>query len=208
MNTAVGRLEFCGGIGSGKSTVARLLAAHYALPFVEEHYQEVPFWKEFYQDPESFNFEKNISFLLFHSNAVRAVTSSNRRRLPVCDFALFQDLAYAAMSGKSADYLATVAVHARLAERLGPPALIIRVTCPIETQLERIAMRGREPERAITAHYLEDLDEAITSELAIHHADVPLIEVDTASLDFTHDPSAGLDYLAGRLAPWIGARHS
>jgi deoxyadenosine/deoxycytidine kinase len=193
---AVGpRVEFCGGIGAGKSTVSRLLAAHYRLPFIQEHYEGVPFWKEFYQDPGAYAFEKNISFLLFHCNAARTAAPHSPHAPIVCDFALFQDLAYSSMSGDDDDYHATVVVHDRLVARIGSPALIIYVRCSVAEQLVRIKRRGRGPERAITEDYLENLSESIEAGLLRHVAGVPIIEVDTCKFDFVTDPSAGLSAL-------------
>jgi deoxyadenosine/deoxycytidine kinase len=197
------RIEFCGGIGAGKSTVARLLAGHYRLPLIEEHYEQVPFWKEFYSSPASYAFEKNISFLLFHSNAVRTAGRHFVERPLVCDFTLFQDLAYAALAGSTEDYKATLAVHDRLVARLDPPGLIIHVICSVEEQLTRIRRRGREPERAITASYLEQLSLHISEEISRHSAGARVLEVDTEALDFVVDPSVGLSALAANVETWM-----
>jgi deoxyguanosine kinase len=192
MKVAPIRIEFCGGIGTGKSTVARLLAAHCGFPFVEEHYDEVPFWKDYYRDPPAFAFEKNISFLLFHNNAIRAVSEQMEAMPIICDFAMFQDLSYAALAGNEDDYFVTVAVHDQLITRLGRPDLLIHVRCCPDVQLERIRRRGREPERSITKAYLEDLSRHIETELARHLSLIPIIEIDTDRHDFVVDPSAGL----------------
>lgn len=197
------RIEFCGNIGTGKSTVARLLAGHCALPLVEEHYEQVPFWKEFYSSPPTYSFEKNISFLLFHSNAVRAATENFSERPLICDFALFQDLAYAALAGSPQDYRATVGVHDRLVARVGPPSMVIYIKCSVEEQLKRIRLRGREPERAVTLSYLEQLSRNISEELTRYGSEVRVIEINTEALDFVVDPSAGLSTLTAEVEPWL-----
>ena len=183
--------------------MARLLAGHCGLPLIEEHYEQVPFWKEFYSSPPTYAFEKNISFLLFHSNAIRTAAAHFDERPLICDFALFQDLAYAALAGSPEDYHATLAVHDRLVDRVGPPSLVIHVKCSVEEQLTRIRQRGREPERAITSSYLEQLSGHITEELARHCSGVQVIEVNTEVLDFVVDPSAGLSVLSAEVEPWL-----
>ena len=202
-NSRSARIEFCGNIGAGKSTVARLLAGHCRLPLIEEHYEQVPFWKEFYSSPPTYAFEKNISFLLFHSNAIRTAAANFDERPLICDFALFQDLAYAALAGSTQDYQATLAVHDRLVVRVGPPSLIVHVKCSVEEQLTRIRKRGREPERAITSSFLNQLSQHISEELARHGSGARVIEVNTEALDFVVDPSAGLSALAAQVEPWL-----
>jgi deoxyadenosine/deoxycytidine kinase len=200
---ASSRIEFCGGIGAGKSTVARLLAAHCRLPLIEEHYEQVPFWKEFYKEPQRYAFEKNISFLMFHSNAIRLAVTHFQERPLICDFALFQDLAYASLAGPQEDYEATVAVHDRLMGRLDCPSLIIHVRCSVDEQLTRIKRRGREPERAITGSYLEQLSQHVDRELARYSGIVPIVEINTEQLDFVVDPSAGLAVLSSNVEKWL-----
>lgn len=197
------RIEFCGGIGAGKSTVARLLAAQSDLPLVQENYEQIPFWEEFYRDPPAYEFEKNISFMLFHGNAIRAGIAHQHADPLICDFALFQDLAYAAMSRLPDDYGALAAIHDRLAARLSSPDLIVYVRCSVDEQLARIQQRDREPERAITRSYLETLSANIEAELQRTLPDVPVIEVDTERLDFVGDPEAALSALKPDFERWL-----
>lgn len=88
------RIEICGGIATGKTSLAGRLMQHGSFRLVWEKYREVPFWEKFYAAPAKFALEKNISFLLFHSDAIREAMKSDSRDI-VCDFAMFQDLAYA-----------------------------------------------------------------------------------------------------------------
>lgn len=198
------RIEFCGGIGAGKSTVARLLATQYGLPLIKEHYERIPFWEDFYRDPLAYELEKNISFMLFHGNAIRAGIANQQRDLLVCDFALFQDLAYAAMSRLPDDYGAIAGIHGRLIARLAPPDLIVYVRCSVDEQLARIRKRDREPERVITRAYLEDLSANIETQLRRTLPDVPVIEIDTERLDFIGDAEAALTELKPDFERWLG----
>jgi deoxyadenosine/deoxycytidine kinase len=173
------------------------------VPIIEEHYNEVPFWKEFYLEPEIYSFEKNISFLLFHCDAIRRGIKYFSGKPLICDFSLFQDLAYARLTGTESDYAATLAVYNQLANRLGAPALVVRVRCSIGEQLSRIAQRGRQPELGIAADYLEDLSRQIEAHRARLLPEVPVVEVDTQALDFTLNPSEGLAALDSRLTKYL-----
>jgi len=58
------RLEIVGGIGAGKTTLARVLAEAWSSQVVHEDVLNVPFFSKFYAAPQIYGFEKNISFLL------------------------------------------------------------------------------------------------------------------------------------------------
>lgn len=206
MDRKIPRVEFCGGIGAGKSTVALLLATQLGLPLVKEHYEGIPFWEEFYRDPAGYELEKNISFLLFHGHAIRAAFSRQVSDILICDFALFQDLAYAAMSRLPDDYDAIAALHDRLIVRLAPPDVIVYARCSVEEQLARIRRRDREPERAITRSYLENLSASIETQLHRHLPHVPVVEVDTERFDFVREPEVGLAVLRSECERWLNRR--
>ena len=169
------RIEFCGGIGAGKSTCAAALAERRSLPLVSERFEAIPYWRLFYDDPAHYALEKDLSFLLSHADGMRAVTAPNF----VCDFAMFQTVAYSAIAGDAADTCAVAAVFERMTVRVGHPALVFRLRCATEEQLRRIRDRGRQPETTVTADYLQRLDIAIDAELAKLPAAVRRIEFDT-----------------------------
>ncbi|MEA3015851.1 MAG: hypothetical protein QOI38_573 [Sphingomonadales bacterium] len=197
------RVEFCGGIGAGKSTVAEMLATRYRLPLVREHYERIPFWEDFYRDPVAFELEKNISFLLFHGNAIRTGMARHDAQSIICDFALFQDLAYAAMSRLPGDYVVIASVHERLIARLDLPDLVIYVRCSLDEQLTRIKRRDREPERAITRDYLEKLSMNIEAQLSGVPSSVAIMEVDTERLDFVRETQSALSAVAPQFERWL-----
>lgn len=172
----VARIEFCGGIGAGKSTCAALLARHWGLPLVAEDFEAIPYWRLYYRDPAAYALEKDLSFLLSHAESLRAAAAAR----VVCDFAMVQTVAYSRIAGDAADTAAVKAVHDRLEARLGPPAAIVRLECGPEVQLARIRARARAPEQAITADYLARLDAAIDERLAAFNGAVPIVAFDTA----------------------------
>lgn len=45
------RIEICGGIGAGKTTVANVLSARLTCPLVSETYRSTPFWEPFFKNP-------------------------------------------------------------------------------------------------------------------------------------------------------------
>jgi deoxyguanosine kinase len=159
------RIEICGGIATGKTTLAEHIAAVGKITLVREVFEEVPFWKKFYQNPDFYEFSKNVSFLLFHADCIREASASVNGA--VCDFAFLQDLSYAAISPRrEQEFPILQTIHRRLAQSLSPPTGIVQLSCTTQIQLERIRSRARPAEQSIGARYLEDLNKAINTDVA------------------------------------------
>jgi deoxyadenosine/deoxycytidine kinase len=113
----------------------------------------------------------------------------------ICDFALFQDLSYTDIGCSPADVIAVEAVYRRLVDRVGHPALVVHLRCTPDTQLQRIALRGRSQETGIERAYLVDLCAAIDRRLEQLRSEAPgltVVEIDTDEVDYATDPAAAL----------------
>ena len=201
------RMEIVGGIGAGKTTLARVLAEAWGSQVVHEDVLDVPFFSKFYAAPQVYGFEKNISFLLSHADLIREAEGGNEG-LIVCDFALFQDLSYTDIGCSPADADAVEAVYRRLVERVGHPALVVHLRCTPDTQLRRIVSRGRSQETGIARAYLVDLCAAIDRRLEQLRSDAPgltVIEVDTDEVDYATNPAAA-NAVARELIGSLGAK--
>ena len=199
------RLEIVGGIGAGKTTLARVLAKAWDTQVVHEDVLNVPFFSKFYAAPQVYGFEKNISFLLSHADLIRNAASRSED-LIICDFALFQDLSYTDVGCSSADAKAVEAVYWRLVERVGHPWLVVHLRCTPDTQLQRIALRGRSQEASIERAYLVDLCAAIDRRLEQLRSEAPgltVVEVDTDEVDYATNPAA-VHALAGEFIASLG----
>jgi len=186
------RIEIAGGIGAGKTTLARVLAESAAARLVQENVHDVPFFAKFYAAPQVYGFEKNVSFLLSHADLIRDASVPSARPV-VCDFALFQDLAYTDIACSQADVAAVENVYRRLVARVGYPSLVVHLRCAPDTQLRRIALRGRKQETGIGRAYLVDLCAAIDrrlDQLRAAVAGLTVIDVDTDEVDYAADPAA------------------
>jgi deoxyadenosine/deoxycytidine kinase len=185
-----GRIEVCGSIGVGKSTVAACLAGAWDLPLVREIYEDVPFWAKYYAEPEEYELEKNVSFLLAHGEAIRAgLRARGSGGMIFLDFALFQDLAYSDLSSRRADAAVMEMLYERLVDRFRTPTLLIHLRCPIEVQIDRIRRRGREPEADLGEPFLSALSRSIEARVDRLRTEVPVIDVDSSALDFVGEPT-------------------
>ncbi|SRR6266568_2921672 len=183
------RIEICGGIATGKTTLAQRLAEVGNIGLMREPYWKVPFWEKFYSSPGTYEFEKNISFLLFHADCIRATTSTRSDDRWICDFAFFQDLAYASLSKNRQDVPILESVFRHLVKRFPCPSILIDVTCSPTTQIDRIRKRGRKPELTIEEGYLRklrsEIDARLREFLGGHH--LPIVKVNTDEINILYD---------------------
>jgi len=180
----ISRIEICGGIASGKTTLANLLARSNINPILES-FQTNPFWRAFYADPAGAAFETEITFLLQHYHQIK--TARKSENLIASDFSLYLDLAYAYVTLPQDKREIFLSVYREVEKELGAPLLLIHLKCDPEIELQRIRERGREVENSITIEYLQQINtqlEKILIEKA--HPDKLLI-INSGLLDFAHN---------------------
>ena len=178
------RIEICGGIASGKTTLAQLLARLEYVPTLED-FQGNPFWKAFYADPAANAFETEISFLLQHYHEIKAAVKTGHSF--ACDFSPYLDLAYAQVTLPESSRNAFLAVYQEVKRELPPPNLLIHLQCGPETELERIRRRGRKIESSITIEYLQQINSQLDEVLAHDTYANQKLVLDSSLLDFANN---------------------
>ena len=172
------RIEICGGIASGKTTLANSMEK-FGFGIANEKLGSTSFLDEFYSNPELFTFETEISFLLQHSVEIKKLLNSQNI---VCDYSFEQDYAYAVNNMKTSELQTFKCVFDEIKRQLGEPDLIIRLECSTETKQVRIKLRGRENEQMIKNEYLESMESLITKRIS--NIDTPTLCIDSEKYDF------------------------
>ena len=201
MNYDTHRIEICGGIASGKTTLANLLGRSNINPILE-NFQTNPFWRAFYADPAGTAFETEITFLLQHYHQIK--TARKSASLIASDFSIYLDLAYAYVTLPQDKREIFLSVYREVEKELGAPGLLIHLKCDPKIELKRIRERGREVENSITIEYLQQINtqlEKILNEKTRLHQ---LLVIDSGLLDFAHEEDVKqsvLDQIAATLSP-------
>ena len=176
------RIEIAGAIGSGKTSLARLLLEN-GYNIVFEEFKLNPFWKAFYSNPDKYNFETEITFILQHYHELKRKLEETNDI--VCDFSFIQDLAYAEMGLKQSQLAIFRSVYDYIIQELGEPTLIIFMQCSVNGLLERIRLRGRQEETLINAEFLDALSKFIVKEVNRKTANkkISFLEIDTEQIN-------------------------
>lgn len=181
-NNHLPRIEICGGIASGKTTLAKLLGGK-GFRAVTENFESNPFLNAFYQNQQDNAFETEVVFSLLHFSDIKRNTFAGKAS--VCDFAIVLDLAYAYVTLNVSERKAFISVNDEIISKVGYPLLTIYLKCSPEILLQRIINRNRDMEKRISIDYLNKLNDSIEERLNEARRNTDILVIDSGKYDFT-----------------------
>jgi deoxyadenosine/deoxycytidine kinase len=176
------RIEICGNIASGKTTLANSLSAC-GITSVEENFLRNPFIEAFYENPEFYSFETEVTFLLQHYHSIKRL---NTNKLVSCDFSITLDLAYADVTLTQNRRKIFIEICSELEHEIGRPSKIVHLSCPEKILISRIQRRCRHFEASISIDYLTELTKAINFRIAEASKYSEIISIDSHKNNFVH----------------------
>ena len=187
-----------GVIGVGKTTLARMLQAHFQATLLLEVFEENPFLARFYEDRERYAFQTQIFFLLsrYHQQH-QAVPDALSKGNLISDYTFAKDEIFAWLNLRDDELAMYGRVHAALGEKLRRPDLIVYLRAEHETLMRRIALRDRPYERDMDPRYIRDVAAAYDAWLANVH-ESPVLIIDVNDLDFLARP-ADLNFIVEKI---------
>ena len=180
-------IAICGNIGSGKTTLAAMLARHYRWKAELESVDDNPYLEDFYENMERWAFHLQVYFLNSRFRQVRKIRES---LVPtVQDRTIYEDAyIFAANLYRSGfindrDYSNYLSLFNSMIQHVTPPDLLIYLKADIPKLIEQIEKRGRSYENAIRLDYLKNLNSHYND--WINEYDLgKLLIVDVNNLDF------------------------
>ena len=180
-----------GNIGSGKTTLTRLLSQHYGW---EPKYEDVdvnPYLSDFYNDMQRWSFNLQIYFL---NKRLQGIVDIRNSQLDVIqDRTIYEDARIFAPNLHAMGLLSTrdfenyKSLFELMISLVKPPDLLIYLKASIPTLVYQINKRGRAYESGIRVDYLEGLNERYEDWVA-NYTDGKKLILNVDELKFEDNP--------------------
>lgn len=184
-------VAIAGNIGSGKTTLTRLLSKHYKW---KPHYEDVednPYLDDFYNEMERWSFNLQIYFL--NSRFRQILEIRERGKKVIQDRTIYEDAyifapnlhAMGLMTNR--DFENYKSLFDLMESVTKGPDLLIYLRSSIPNLVKQIHKRGRDYENSISIEYLSRLNERYEAWITTYNKG-KIIILDVDDIDFVENP--------------------
>ncbi len=183
-------IGIAGNIGSGKTTLTKMLANHYGWTPKFEAVTYNPYLEDYYKDIQRWSFNLEIYFLTQRFKDVLEIAKSDE--VIIQDRTIFEGVYIFAANNKAMgnlterDFDTYMDLFHLMMSLVHNPDLLIYLKTSIPTLVSHIQKRGREYEKGISIEYLTNLNNRYDEFIANYPGKVLTIEAD--NLDFENNP--------------------
>lgn len=197
------RIELCGPLGIGKTTLAQKLADMTGWQIVREPVETNPFLLDFYKNPAKYAFEKNLFFLLDYLHEIKSKGSGDF----IFDHSAVVHRSYAALNRHLPHERAVFSSLDRAIEALPPPDLLINLVCPSDVILNRIMHRGRDFESGVEIGYVTALNNEVQRQALAVESHIRVLHIDAATYNFEARPT-DVEVVLARILQALGLKEA
>jgi deoxyadenosine/deoxycytidine kinase len=204
-------ISIMGSMGSGKTTVATLLARKLKCHVATEQYEDNPFLPRFYDDMKRWGLTYQIQFLLTMVRQLEEIKKKLRKTSVIQDSSAIQYVYSYTQAQRvyenidEEEWQLYLKLYKTLNSTLPTPDLIIYLDATVATLESRILHRGRSYEHAIPRDYLELLSYLNNQWLKMNET-IPVVRIDTNKLNLVTDATAQ-EYVATLVRNSLSASH-
>ncbi len=175
-------IAIAGNIGSGKTTLTKMLSAHYGWTPKFESVDFNPYLADFYEDMERWSFNLQIYFL--NKRFQDVVEISKHKEVIIQDRTIYEDARIFAPNLHAMGLMSTrdfenySDLFDLMMSLVNPPDLMIYLRSSIPNLIAQIQKRGREYERSIRIDYITGLNQRYEDWIKDYKARLLIIDVD------------------------------
>jgi deoxyguanosine kinase len=176
-----------GNIGSGKTSLAGMIAEKHGAKLLLEQFEDNPFLPKFYKDPDRYSFPLELSFLASRYHHLNKELSNIDlfKPLAVADYIFTKSLIFASVTLRPDEYTLYRQIFNIIDRNLPKPDLLVYLFLPVDSLIENIKKRGRAYEKEIPPEYLENIHLSYMNWLNSQR-DLKILMIDRSGLDFVN----------------------
>ncbi|MBQ4286745.1 MAG: deoxynucleoside kinase [Bacteroidales bacterium] len=184
-------IGIAGNIGSGKTTLTRMLSEHYGWTPKYESVTYNPYLEDYYKDISRWSFNLEIYFLEQRFGDVLEIAKS--KDVIIQDRTIFEGVYvfvannYAMGNLSDRDFETYMGLFEKMMSVVKPPDLLIYLRCSVPHLVSQIQKRGRDYEQSISLEYLKGLNDRYEKFIGEDYKGRVLC-IDADSLDFENNP--------------------
>lgn len=177
-----------GNIGSGKTSLAKLIAHDYNAKLILEQFEDNSFLPKFYNDPDKYAFPLEMSFLADRFRQLKNEVTPHDlfKSFTIADYFIDKSVIFARKTLKDDEYLLYSKLFDIIISTLPKPDLIIYLYNTIDLLKQNIQRRGRVYEQKIEASYLEKIQSGYFDYFKLIKKSTVVI-INTEHLDFVNN---------------------
>ena len=148
-----------GNIGAGKTTLAKKFSEKIQAKIVLEEFAENPFLPKFYNEPDKYAFQLELSFLAErYQQLIKDLSNRNLfYQVIISDYIIYKSRIFARTNLDPATFKLYNQLYQLIIKTMPKPELIIYLNNDSDKLLSNISKRGRDFEQEIKAEYLNKL---------------------------------------------------
>ena len=180
-------IAIAGNIGSGKTTLTKMLAAHYGWTPKFESVDFNHYLADFYEDMERWSFNLQIYFL--NKRFQDVVEISKHKEVIIQDRTIYEDARIFAPNLHAMGLMSTRDfenyrdLFDLMMSLVNPPDLLIYLRSSIPNLFAKIQKRGREYERSIRIDYITGLNQRYEDWIKDYKSRLLIIDVDNIKFE-------------------------
>ena len=176
-----------GNIGSGKTTLATMLANDMDARLVLEQFADNPFLPKFYSDPEKHAFPLELFFMAERYHQLKNLKEQDLFKPQiVSDYFFVKSKLFAQNNLKKDEMQLFNRLFDIMLSSLSKPDLLVYLYSDVERLQQNIKNRGRDFEQNISDEYLQKIQDKYLDFLR-KQSDFPVLLLDVTNVDFVAD---------------------
>ncbi len=178
-----------GNIGSGKTTLSKMIAEQFGARLLLERFEDNPFLPKFYEEQDKYAFPLEMSFLADRYNQLSKgiLDFELFSSFLVSDYYFVKSLIFAQNTLTADEYNLYQRFFNIVYEKIPKPDLYVYLHQSPDNLLQNIRKRGRSYEQEINSNYLSQIEKGYFRYFKQQH-DFPILLIDMNKVDFVGRP--------------------